>query len=182
MRRVQHYRNLALQETQIARSVFKSTIPYPLVLVSDALGGGDRPFTVPTYLPLSPYFNVKGGLYVIHAGDGYYGMSSRPDDRRLLIHELTHVWQAVHQSRNYMASSIWNQVLTADAYAYDKGNLKNWEDYGAEQQAQIVEDWYADGMKTDRVKDTRFYYIKKYIWGEAVDSDWIKQQICAIPQ
>ncbi len=181
MRRVQHYRHLADKETQIAYSVFRSTIPYTQILISDALGGGDRPFTVPTLLPLSPYYNVKGGLIVIHAGDGYYGMSALPEDRRLLIHELTHVWQAVHQTRNYMASSIWNQVFSRDAYAYDRNNLKDWDLYGAEQQAQIVEDWYGDGMQTDRVKDTRFYYIKKYIWGEPVDSDWIKQQVCAIP-
>lgn len=178
MKRVSGTRHLATNERAIAFSVFKTTIPYDQILISDGLGGGDRPFTLPTSVPVSPLFNVKGGKYVIHAGDGYYGMSTLQEDKNTLIHELTHVWQGEHGSRSwsYVADSIWHQVLSDDAYDYDKRDLKEeWDDYGAEQQAQIVEDWFADGMKTDKNVDLRFYYVKKFIRGEKVDGNWIRE-------
>lgn len=178
MRRVRNTRYLAQHEKLIAMSVFKATIPYDQVLISDGLGGGDRPFTLPTSLPVSPYFNVSGGKYVIHAGDGYYGMSTLLEDRKTLVHELTHVWQGEHEAHswNYVVSSLWQQTLSDDAYAYDKRNLEeDWDNYGAEQQAQIVEDWYADGMKQNKDEDLRFYYIKKNIRGEQVDGNWIRE-------
>ena len=86
MREPQNVRYLAAGEIALARSVYIDTIPYQLVLISDGLGGGDRPFTVPTMLPMHiPFynFNVKGdGKYVIHAGDGYYGMSRLSKTRK----------------------------------------------------------------------------------------------------
>ena len=128
MREPQNVRYLAAHETMIARSVYIDTIPYGLVLISDGLGGGDRPFTVPTILPIHiPFynFNVKGdGKYVIHAGDGYYGMSTLFKDKKTLIHELAHVWQGEHYkswSWTYAVFSLKDQALSGDAaYAYDK--------------------------------------------------------------
>lgn len=176
-------RHLAANEIAIARTVFNDTIPYDQVLVSDGLGGGDRPFTVPTSLPMNfptfPNFNVRGGRYVIHAGDGYYGMSTAKADKELLIHELTHVWQGENEtswSWAYVIFSLKDQALSDDAYAYDHERYKPWRDYGPEQQAQIVEDWYAEGMKSfdplSQTGDRRFYYIKKHIRHEPVDGDW----------
>jgi hypothetical protein len=178
MRRARNIRYLALHETDIARTVFRNTIPYDKVVVSDGLGGGDRPFTVPTNMPVSVLFNVSKGKYVIHAGDGYYGMSYHKSDQLTLIHELTHVWQGEHSSSswNYVFGSMWSQGLSDDAYKYDKNRLQNWADYNPEQQAQIVEDWFADGMKEKEEEDRRFYYIKKHIRGESVDHDWIAAQ------
>ncbi len=194
MREPQNVRYLAAHETMIARSVYIDTIPYGLVLISDGLGGGDRPFTVPTILPIHiPFynFNVKGdGKYVIHAGDGYYGMSTLFKDKKTLIHELAHVWQGEHYkswSWTYAVFSLKDQALSGDAaYAYDKTHLRPWDDYGPEQQAQIVEDWFADGMKTyDPTTDTgdlRFYYIKKHIRGEPVAGDWLMPVIKPLPE
>ncbi|HSN77444.1 MAG TPA: DUF4157 domain-containing protein [Anaerolineae bacterium] len=175
--KVRNIRHLAAGERAIAAKVFKNTIPYDEVVVSDGLGGGDRPFTLPTYLRL-PLFNVSAGKYVIHAGEGYYGMSYLAEDKKLLIHELTHVWQGEHSSHSwdYVVSSLWSQALTDNAYEYDRRILKQWDDYNSEQQAQIVEDWFADGMKEKQEEDRRFYYIKKHIRGEQVDEDWIAAQ------
>jgi hypothetical protein len=183
MREPKNVRHLAAKEEAIARSVFKDTIPYSQVLVSDGLGGGDRPFTVPTNMPLHvPFyvnFNVKGGKYVIHAGDGYHGMSLVKRDKETLIHELTHVWQGENDtswSWAYAVFSLKDQALSDDAYAYDHKRLEPWSHYGPEQQAQIVEDWYADGMQTfdpvAQTGDRRFYYIKKHIRREQVAGDW----------
>jgi len=183
MREPKNVRNLAAKEETIARSVFQNTVPYSQVLVSDGLGGGNRPFTVPTNMPVHVpayvNFNVKGGKYVIHAGDGYLGMSLNDEDKKTLIHELTHVWQGENDtswSWAYALFSLKDQALSDDAYAYDHRWLKSWSDYGPEQQAQIVEDWYADGMESfDPVMQTgdrRFYYIKKHIRHEYVAEDW----------
>ncbi len=178
MRRVRNVRYLADGERHLAMKVFKFTIPYDEVLISDALGWDDRPFTMPTSYPTSPFFNVPSseGDYVIHAGDGYYGMSKLPPDQKTLIHELTHVWQGVH-GNHYV---IWSMLLQAsedDAYDY-KGNYlaEDWDDYGPEEQAQMVEDWFANGMQeydpATGTGDKWFYFIKKNIRGERVDSDW----------
>ncbi len=188
-------RFLAGGEIAIAKDVYKQTIPYASILVSDGIGADNRPFTVPTILPLHdplpPFynFNVKrDGKYVIHAGDGYYGMTKSDDDRTTLIHELAHVWQGEHYdswSWTYVVFSLKDQALSDDAYAYDKTRLGPWDDYGPEQQAKIVEDWFVDKMKTydptTSTGDLRFYYIKKYIWGERVDYNWLMPGVRPLP-
>jgi hypothetical protein len=172
MRKVRNYRELGEKEKTIAQSVFKKTIPYHKVVVTDGLGGGDRPFTLPTSMPATVFFNVptSAGKYAIHSGDGYYGMSYRQEDKELLIHELTHVWQGEHSgsSWDYVFGSAWSQALLDDAYAYDMMRLDEWDTYNPEQQAKIVEDWFAAGMKEGPENDRRFYYIQKNIRGEAV--------------
>jgi hypothetical protein len=172
MRRVREVRDLGEKEKTIAQTVFNNTIPYDKVLISDGLGGGDRPFTLPTSFPATYYFNVSESLgkYVIHAGDGYYGMSHLQEDKETLIHELTHVWQGEHSGRSwdYVFGSAWAQALSDDAYAYDPVSLDPWDSYNPEQQAKIVEDWFHDGMKEGPENDRRFYYIKKHIRGEEV--------------
>jgi hypothetical protein len=185
MREPKNVRSLGAKEEAIARSVFKDTIRYDEVRISDGLGDEDRPFTLPTSIPTHiPYygnFNVNGGKFVIHAGDGYYGMSLLQADKELLIHELVHVWQGSNDtswSWAYVIFSGKDQLLAGDkAYDYDKIRLLPWEDYGPEQQAKIVEDWYADGMKTfdpeTQSGDRRFYYIKKHIRAEPVVGNWL---------
>jgi hypothetical protein len=183
-RRVRNVRYLASGEESVARVVFKGRIPYADIVISDGLGFGDRPFTLPTSVPATFWFNVNDGKYVIHAGEnGYFGLSGSLEDRKLLIHELTHVWQGEHSSHSwdYVVESAWNQALSDDAYAYDHQHLLPWGNYGPEQQAQIVEDWYADGMREAESEDRRFYYIVKYIRGERVDHDWIAAQDVITP-
>ncbi len=188
MRRVQNVRHLASGEIQIARTVFRNGIPYDTVLISDGLGKNDREFTMPTSIPLSPLFNVSSseGKYVIHAGDGYYGMSYKPEDRRTLIHELTHVWQGEHETSAYWAFSLKDQATSDDAYAYDHEHLdSDWDNYGMEQQASIVEQWFADGSKEYDPEtyqgDKRFFFIKTRLWGEKVDYNWLAPVVRRLP-
>jgi hypothetical protein len=186
MREPKNVRHLATKEEAIAREVFKNTIPYDQILISDGLGDEDRPFTLPTSIPANvPFygnFNVKGGKFVIHAGDGYYGMSLLQTDKELLINELVLVWQGSNDtswSWAYVIFAAKDQKLAGKkAYEYDKNRLLPWSHYGPEQQAQIVEEWYAEGKKTfdpeTQAGDRRFYYIKKHIWGEQVIGDWTR--------
>jgi outer membrane protein OmpA-like peptidoglycan-associated protein len=157
-RKPDNFRPLATKETAIARLVFERSIPYSRVMISDGLGFEGRPFTAP---------GVFGG-YLLHVGDGYYGMSSphRPDDRALLIHELVHVWQGEHSRWRwtFMAESGWSQLCHGDAaYDYDPTKLKAWDSYNPEQQAQIVEGWYSAGMSQT---DPRYAYIRCNIRGD----------------
>jgi hypothetical protein len=138
MRAPRNARHLGRHEISIAKSVFEDTIAYDRVIISDGLGFSGRPFTVPV-----PFTSPR--KYMILAGDGYTGMSYRQEDKDLLIHELTHVWQGHHSTWAWsvQGSSVYHQAREGDdAYSYDKTNYKDWDSYGPEQQAQIVEDWY----------------------------------------
>lgn len=177
MRAIRNVRHLGTHEIAIARSVFEDTIAYDRVVVSDGLGFSGRPFTLPV-----PYTSPR--QYMIIAGDGYTGMSHRQEDKNLLIHELTHVWQG-HHSRwawSVQGSSVFHQAVGGEgAYDYDHNNYKDWGSYNPEQQAQIVEDWYkaasfeANGGKYVDGKDwlmgeddPRFPYIELNIRGHSL--------------
>ncbi len=128
--------------------------------------------TLPTSIPTGPCYDVSGGKFVIHAGDGYSGMTyvigfdglvSLGHRERTLIHELTHVWQGEHSNWSwaYVFHSGWSQMRYGDdAYEYydrkktfldytheeQRQQLKDWDEYNPEQQAYLVEWWFRDGM------------------------------------
>jgi hypothetical protein len=124
-------RGLDPVEEGILRPVFGSSLDYSAIHLSDAVGGGGRPFTV--LLPLI-------GL-VINIGSSAY--STPGSDPSLLIHESTHCWQSQHHPdpAAYMANSIASQaaasVAGGDAYCYIPG--RSFTEYGAEQIAEQVE-------------------------------------------
>jgi len=78
-----------------------------------------------------------------------------------LIHELTHVWQYQHGGGAYISDSLCHQVAAwaatgSRAAAYDLTDVvrarRPFSDYTAEQQAMIVEMYFADPtMRTDPV-------------------------------
>src|SRR5215475_8717435 len=85
MRGVKNVRYLTEGEKRIALPVFKLTIPYEKILISDGLGAGSHEFTMPTRIPMTVLFNVSSddGKYVIHAGDGYFGMDKLQRDKNV---------------------------------------------------------------------------------------------------
>ena len=120
-------------EEPAARSVYGGSLNYGDIYISDALGGGGRPFT--TYVP------IVGT--VINAGPALYKTpGSSPS---LLTHELAHCWQSQHHSdpTQFMLNSLASQAAAeaigggASAYCYVPG--KPFSQYGAEQIAQQVE-------------------------------------------
>lgn len=156
-------RRLKPEEVEIARRVFGDAIPYDRVCVTPLLGLGRRPFTT-TLPPFTPF--ALG--YALSVGrEGYRGMESTGRLRGLLVHELTHVWQGCRHFPScwFMLNSILNQGLAAisrrlgrgpaSAYAYEPG--RPWEEYNAEQQASIVQDWFLAGERED---DERFVYVR----------------------
>ena len=67
--------------------------------------------------------------------------------RAVFVHELTHVWQWQTGVCVPLMAGAWQMVRTGfrygRAYAYEADPGKDLLDYNLEQQARIVEDWYA---------------------------------------
>jgi hypothetical protein len=155
-------RLLAGFEADQARKVFQETLPYGAIWISNGLGVGQRPYTIP-----HPRY---AGSYLIHFGPD--GFDCVLGDRRVagakpieftFLHELTHVWQG-HNSRFplwYVFDSVWHQATQGSgAYAYSPG--LPWSSYNCEQQGNLVEDWWRFG---GREQDQRFPYIRDNIRG-----------------
>jgi hypothetical protein len=154
-------RYLWAEEVDIARLVFKDTIPYWIVKVSAGTGFGNRPYTTKAW-----------SEYTLHLGSDFY--KNRIDQldpwlQATFIHELTHVWQGSHSrfSRGFMISSLLSQgkawLLHRDtefAYHYTPG--KQWGDYNVEQQAHIVQDWFYLDHRSQQ--SSLFPYIRDHIW------------------
>ncbi|MGI5518764.1 eCIS core domain-containing protein [Streptomyces sp. CA-106131] len=68
-----------------------------------------------------------------------------------LIHELTHVWQYQHGGTSYISHSLQTQIAGAVrgnrnfAYAYELTSRSSFFDFTPEQQASIVENYFAMG-------------------------------------
>jgi hypothetical protein len=124
-------RGLDPTETSLATGAYGSSIDYGKVLITDALGGGGRPFT--TALPMD--------YVALNLGPSAYGTpGSAPG---LLVHELAHAWQSQHHPNRtqFMANSVSSQaaagVAGGSAYCYVPG--KWFGEYAAEQVAQQSE-------------------------------------------
>jgi hypothetical protein len=148
-------------EYQLVSRVFADTLPYRIrMIITDAAGLDGRPFTIPTSL-LSVAGVASAANFFAGAGLGYLGsvinfayllnVGSAYDslllhEKNLLVHETAHVWQGKnsHFALSYVFSSIFNQCVHQNAYSYVPG--APWSSYNAEQQASIVEDWFAAGQ------------------------------------
>lgn len=146
-------RSLSSSEQTLATRVFGRTLPsWSTILIDDGLGLGDRPYTI----------DGPPGLVMIHIGPiGYPDCTSKAMwmGRRIdaqFIHEMTHVWQYA-KGYNVKLGSIWAQT-GGSGYSFTLG--QSWDDYNVEQQASIVEYWYATGMN---VRATEFPYIDKVV-------------------
>jgi hypothetical protein len=131
-------------------------IAAPLDWVGSIVGGISN---VTGVLPSVHYFaapfqlaSVVSPLYFVNVGARPYpDMTS--GYRSLLVHELTHVWQG-HNSvfaLSYVINSAFHQCRGSArgggrGAAYDYSPGLPWRAYNAEQQAEIVEDWYEAGM------------------------------------
>jgi hypothetical protein len=151
-------RGFFTQERDLITLVFGNSIILGQVRLQDDLGAGGRPWTTPPTPLYSAY-------YRLHVGPAFGSMISSSFRRRLLIHEMTHVWQGQFRLP-FVFNSAWHQTLAvistggdvAPAYTYTTGSA--WKNYNCEQQASIVEDWYVNGSLES---DTRFRYIRDNI-------------------
>jgi len=150
-------RPLTTAEISLAQTVFRNTINYALVRITDALGLNNAPWTSNT-----------PPIYMMNVGSNYSSLTSTNAKRNLLIHELTHVWQGQHlvpfmlNSAAHQSLSIINNggnvAARNDAYSYTLG--RPWGQYNVEQQASIVDDWFSRGRRTT---DPAYRYIRDNI-------------------
>ena len=165
-------------EILLAKMVFHTTLPYNIITISDAIGLGNRAFTIPMFNegqaaastigtlllgPLAaPFVLMRPSSYLINFGGSGFANGISGANVPTFIHELTHVWQSFNQTvpSAYIFNSLWHQTISGGAaYSYSPGQA--WRNYNVEQQASIVEDWFSkDGM---RPTSPRFTYIQNNI-------------------
>lgn len=102
---------------------------------------------------------------------GDYIRASGSMSTATLIHELTHVWQYQHGGGAYISDSLCQQVAAwattgSRNAAYDLSGIvqsgKPFSEYTAEQQAMIVESYYADPAKrADAVYQTLIDEVRR---------------------
>ena len=76
-----------------------------------------------------------------------YVRSEKDLTNPLLIHELWHVWQYQNKQLTVKGGILAHlksplPLIGGDLYAYDRTKIKPFQDYGFEQQAQILQDIY----------------------------------------
>jgi hypothetical protein len=117
-------RRLSDAEVDRLRPIFGDSVDYTCVRVKEGALG---------LLGLPGRAFAHGDVLFIPPGYGAVGF-------RLLVHELTHVWQHQHGGTGYLSAALAAQYL-GEGYDWRKavGHLR-WAELNAEQQAQFIED------------------------------------------
>jgi hypothetical protein len=155
-------------ETALARQVFHDRLPYSKIYIANFFlpGNEGTAVTVASGTELIPIKALTD--YTIYFGEKVFQDGAHtPETRNTFIHELTHVWQGHHSafSWQYMVNSMLSQgraiIFHGDRnVAYDFKPGRAWDSYNVEQQANIVESWFAGGMETS---DPLYVYIEENI-------------------
>jgi hypothetical protein len=152
-------------EEAVAATVFRDKLPIDRIRITDVFSPlNGRRFCVPSL----------DGLILIGMGDYYDDTLADEGRRRTLIHELAHAWQI---ARSPFSSEFYWKVAVDKArgdiaYSYVLSG-QDWSDFGVEQQATIVSDWYyrwepkldSDGsiLGAGAMNDAAFRYIHNNI-------------------
>ena len=150
-------RHMTMTERGIADAVFQGTVPYNMVRITDLIGLENRPYTM-VYMGME-----KGNLWHVNVGQrAFHSLGTNLASQSLLIHELTHVWQSAHSgwAPAYIFNSVWHQLIDGKKAAYGYVSGLSWNSYSVEQQARIVEDWFASGKSES---DPNYRYIRDNI-------------------
>ena len=164
-------RRLTDAEKALARQVFEDKLPYEKIHIANYYLPGNQGVPVTLASVGSLIRTPKRRNYTIYWADAYQDGGDAPQHRVIFVHELTHVWQGYHRRHawEYMLDSMLSQghaIITtgnrSNAYTYDRGG--RWDGYNVEQQAHIVQDWFARGMPTgDDDVDRLFPYIRDHV-------------------
>ena len=140
-------RPLRVEEQEFANQVFGDQLDFSHIRITNLVGLGGRPFTIPT-IDDHVLLNIGVNDNMFHnpatTGFGNYKVPGQ-----LLIHELTHAWQIQHASienvyvPGFLCEGIREQV-TMNKAAYNYGPPgPPWNSFTLEGQAHMVDDWFA---------------------------------------
>jgi hypothetical protein len=189
-------------EWDICQDVYGDTLPSRFrVLITNMLGLGGAPFTIPTSVfsaAAAPFFgmslavgllqSVGNAGYLINVGSlGETSMAIGGYPERLLVHEMAHVWQGYNGTLalSYVMESALNQckgMIASGSFAgrsaaYAISNTTtSWEDFNAEQQAEIIDKWYMDdkmSKTSDKWKYINYHVRKGSNSGDLTDIEGI---------
>ena len=131
------YRHLTPGEVDLAQSVFKDSLDY------DRIRLYARPFVF--FQPLESAMAPNGHIYVRGGMEDDYSRAGLMR-RAFFLHEMTHVWQFQNRVLNPLLAGLREALrhgLRYDrAYFYRLHYGYDLLDYGLEQQASIIEDYY----------------------------------------
>lgn len=118
-------RFLKPEERRLLLTIFGNSVNLdPVEIVNTSVGPQGRPYTL-------------GNTIRVPHGTTF--------DAATLVHEMTHVWQFQTRGTGYISDSVLHQMASGqDAYVVKLVAGQSFYDYPAEQQAMIVERYYAD--------------------------------------
>ncbi len=130
-------------EREAVEAVFGGSLPAPdRIVLTDVIGVQHRAFVLP----------APGGRCLVNIGEAYddplhHVTGPYPRPGKLLVHELTHVWQFTHAPvvSRLLASAVRTQVTRAP-YQPGDGD-RPWASYNLEQQATLVDEWFAPAFR-----------------------------------
>ena len=129
-------RSLHDDEKAVAYSVFKDTVPYDQVWITNLEGPGGAAIAVP---------DIDGGTVIGVGNARYDNMVSDPDRRMTLIHELTHAWQVANKflveticSGAHNAAVLLTKGKDNLYYGDDPLLAQRWSDLNTEEQAVVI--------------------------------------------
>ena len=149
-------RSLTAGERALLMPIFGLTLPYDTQQVArndDETGGKNNSFTA-GYVP-----NMAKTIWRLD-------YSSASDDEKWdFIHEMTRVWQTVHDHHNILSGiKIW--LTNSDyggAYFYDLNDSNSFSYYNMEQQASIIPDyWYVSRALPPKYNNGRRTQLNDY--------------------
>lgn len=131
-------RSLTTGEIELARELFKDSIRYERVRIHN----GKYFFWQPPDSGMTPNGEIYANGYP-YSND--YAAESL-DLRAFFIHEMAHVWQYQNKILRVKLAAVCGQIRHLgnypEMYKYRLQSGKRLIDYGIEQQASIIEDYY----------------------------------------
>jgi Tectonin domain len=155
-------RGISTAEYQFALALFEREFPpRDILTITNETGFNGRPYVRPT---------IDGHIR-INFGSHYDDVLGTAANRELFAHELTHAWQLEHFGKVwYGKQAVVNQVISGDSYDYTCDPDKKLSDYNAEQQGEIVKDYYKkNACATSITRSLRSTTWKLLIGSDAVD-------------
>ncbi len=163
------HRSMHPWERDFADRVFKGSLDYDRIVITNLTHDGGRKFTMPS---VGNHILVNMGDEAFDDPVSYQDPAStsyiRPGS--VFIHELTHAWQISHDSVVDLIcglSSTYGYFQGATRLGDPSWQSRSWRGFNNEQQASIVDDWFeahfTDVESPEALRDPAFRFIRDNI-------------------